>query len=394
MMKGTWVAMLRGYVWVKLIGGEPEKFLNAATNEKIALWNLSFTKEGRLTFGVSIPDFFRLRPLLRNNGSRTRIISRHGLPFRMALLSRRKAFAGGMLAFVAALFVLSTLVWSVKIEGGSSIPEEKILQVARAEGIYTYQWSFRLQDAASLSQRLALHLPEAAWIGVDKQGTAITITVIDSTKPDQKPLESPRHLIAKTDAVITRVVAENGRPKVERNDRVRKGDVLISGILGDGGAHSKLVVSKGKVMGLVWHEFRIASPLKTKAKSFTGVSQDRKYLIIGNRALQISGYREQAYESSQTRTTLHRAQIWKRLLPFGTMTEHEQEVVEVEQKLSPAQAKEAGLAQARAELLAKCGKDAIIRAENILHEHTDNGKVLLTVLFEVEQSIEIERPIL
>jgi similar to stage IV sporulation protein len=285
-------------------------------------------------------------------------------------------------------------VWSVKIEGGSSIPEEKILQVARAEGIYTYQWSFRLQDAASLSQRLALHLPEAAWIGVDKQGTAITITVIDSTKPDQKPLESPRHLIAKTDAVITRVVAENGRPKVERNDRVRKGDVLISGILGDGGAHSKLVVSKGKVMGLVWHEFRIASPLKTKAKSFTGVSQDRKYLIIGNRALQISGYREQAYESSQTRTTLHRAQIWKRLLPFGTMTEHELEVVEVEQKLSPAQAKEAGLAQARAELLAKCGKDAIIRAENILHEHTDNGKVLLTVLFEVEQSIEIERPIL
>jgi similar to stage IV sporulation protein len=147
-------------------------------------------------------------------------------------------------------------------------------------------------------------------------------------------------------------------------------------------------------MGLVWHEYRIASPLKTKAKSFTGISQNRKYLIIGNRALQISGYRGQAYESSQTRTTLHRAQIWRRLLPFGMMTEHELEVVQVEQKLTPEQAKKVGLAQARAELLAKCGKDAVIRAENILHEHTDNGKVLLTVLFEVEQSIEVERPII
>jgi similar to stage IV sporulation protein len=391
-MKGTWVAMLRGYVWVKLIGGESERFLNAATTERIALWNISFTSQGSLTFGVSVPDFFRLRPLLRSNGSRTRIISRHGLPFRMARLSRRKTFAGGMLAFVAALFILSTLVWNVRIEGNSAISEEKIRAAARSEGIYAYQWSFRLQDAASLSSRMARHLPEAAWIGIDKKGTSITIIVIDSTKPEQKPLLGPRHLVAKTDAVITRIIAENGRPKVERNDRVRKGDVLISGILGEG-ARSKLVISKGKVMGLVWHEYRITSPLSTKARSFTGVSQDRDYLLIGNRALQISGYRGQEFLSSETRTSLHRVQLWNRLLPFGTMKEHELEVLETENRLTPAEAKEAGLAQARAELLAKCGKDALIKAENILHEHTENGKVMLTVLFEVEQSIEVERPI-
>jgi similar to stage IV sporulation protein len=391
-MKGSWMAILRGYVWVKLIGGEPERFLNAATTEKIALWNISFTHEGKLSFGVSIPDFFRLRPLLRLNGSRTRIISRHGLPFKMARLARRKVFAGGMLAFIAALFILSTLIWNVRIEGNSTIPEEQIRQAAMAEGIYAYQWSFRLQDAASLSQRLARHLPEAAWIGVDKKGTAITITVIDSTKPEQKPLEGPRHLVAKTDAVITRIVAENGRPKVERNDRVRKGDVLISGILGDGN-HNKLVVSKGKVMGLVWHEFRIASPLSTRTRSFTGVSQDRTFLIFGNRALQISGYKGQSFTSSQIRTTMHRTQIFNRLFPLGTMKEHELEILESEQKLTATEAKEAGLAQARAELLAKAGKDAVIKAENILHEQTDNGKVLLTVLFEVEQSIEVERPI-
>jgi similar to stage IV sporulation protein len=297
-----------------------------------------------------------------------------------------------MLAFVTSLFILSTLVWSVRIEGNSAIPEAKIRAAARAEGIFAYQWSFRMQDAASLSLKMARHLPEAAWIGVDKTGTSITITVIDSTKPENKPLEGPRHLVAKTDAVITRVVAENGRAKVERNDRVRKGDVLISGVLGDG-AHSKLVVSKGKVMGLVWHEYRIKSPLTTKMKSFTGVSQHRNYLLIGNRALQISGYRGQSFADSQTRTSLHRVQLWNRLLPFGTMKEHELEVLETEKKLSPAEAKKTGLAQAREELLAKCGKDARIKAEKILHEHNENGTVVLTVLFEVEQSIEVERSI-
>lgn len=96
-------------------------------------------------------------------------------------------------------------------------------------------------------------------------GTSISITVIDSTKPEKLTLEGPRHLVAKADAVVTRIIAENGRPKVERNDRVRKGDILISGILGDE-QRNKAVVSKGKVMGLVWHEYRIESPLVTKSK--------------------------------------------------------------------------------------------------------------------------------
>jgi len=391
-MKGTWVAMMRGYVWVKLIGGEAESFLNEATRERIGLWNISFTAAGELTFGVSVPDFLRLRPLLRKNGSRTRIISKHGLPFRMERLSRRKTFAGGMIAFAFCLFMLSTLIWDVRIEGNSAIPADKIRQAARAEGLYPYQWSFRLKDAAALSQRLAMQLPEAAWVGVDKKGTSITITVIDSTKPEKKALEGPRHLVAKTDAVITRVIAENGRPKVERNDRVRKGDILISGLLGDG-VRGKTVVSRGKVMGLVWHEYEIASPLMTKSSNFTGVSQERKYLLIGNRALQISGYGVEPFENSQTRTSLHRAQLWKRLLPFGTMKEYELEVIEKENQLTSAEAKEAGLAQARTELLVKCGQDAKIKVEKILHEHTENGKVMLTVLFEVEQSIEVERPI-
>jgi similar to stage IV sporulation protein len=35
----------------------------------------------------------------------------------------------------------------------------------------------------------------------------------------------------------------------------------------------------------------------------------------------------------------------------------------------------------------------MIRSENILHEKTDNGKVYMKVLFEVEQSIVKEEPL-
>ncbi|MFC5532128.1 sporulation protein YqfD [Cohnella yongneupensis] len=390
-MKGTWLATVRGFVWVKLVGGDAERLLNAATSEKLSLWQISFAKDGSLTFGVSIPDFFRLRPLLKQCGCRTRILSRHGVPFKLARLAKRKVFAGGMLAFVFMLFILSMLVWNVKIEGDSRIPESQIMAAARAEGIFKFQWSWRMDNTSTLSQKMARRLPDAAWVGVEKKGTSLVITVVDSTKPEVKPLESPSHLVAKTDAVVTKIIAESGRPKVERNDRVRKGDILISGLLGNENNY-KAVVSRGTVMGLVWHEYKIVSPMSKKIQSYTGETQTRNYWVIGNRALQISGYKGEDYGMSQVRSSMKRSQLRNWVLPFGTMKEVELEVVETEQRLTQEEAKQAGLAAARSELLAKSGDGAVIKAENILHEHTENGKVMLTVLFEVEQSIAENRP--
>lgn len=391
-MKGTWLATVRGFVWVKLVAGDAEKLLNLATAEGLSLWQISFDRDGKLTFGVSIPDFFKLRPLLKACGGRTRILSRHGVPFKLARLARRKVFAGGMLGFILALFVLSMLVWNVDIEGETRISEAQIMAAARAEGIYEHQWSWRLDDTSSLSRKLLKRLPDAAWVGVEKRGTRVVITVVDSTKPEIKPYEGPSNLVASTDAVVTRIIAESGRPKVERNDRVRKGQVLISGLLGDE-KNNRAVVSKGTVMGLVWHEYKIVSPMSKRIKSYTGESKTRNYWVIGNRALQISGYGDAEYEKSQLRASMKRSQLWRWAMPFGTMQEVELEVAETEQILTAEEAKEAGLAATRADLLAKSGAGAVIKAENILHEHSENGKVVITVLFEVEQSIAESRPL-
>lgn len=390
--KGSWAARLRGAVRVRLVKGEPNFLINASAEREIELWDLAFAPDGGLTFSVSVPDFYRLRPLLRRSRGRTRIVARHGLPFQLVRLSRRKTFAAGMAMFAIALYLLSMLVWNVRVEGGSTIGEIRIREAAEAEGIHRFQWFFRLPDSALLADKLAARLPEAAWVGVKRNGTTITLTVIDSRVPEAKPLAGPSHLVAAEDAVVTRIIAESGRARVERHDRVRKGDVLISGLLGSG-ANVKAVQSKGKVMGLVWHELRIVSPMTLRTKGYTGAARERKYLIVGNRALQISGYGQERFDESRILATRENAVVGGRLLPLGILKERELEVAGSERLMTAAEAREEGLRRARAELLDKNGKDASIKAENILHEHTDNGKVVLTVLFEVEQSIGIERPI-
>lgn len=391
-MSGTWWLRLRGYVRVCLIGADVQSVLREAAARGLALFCICAEPDKPLTFVLAVPDFFRLRPLLRRHRCRTRIVERGGLPFLWNRLKRRKAFVLGVLLFVAMLAAGSSLVWDVDVEATEHIPEASIRRAAAAEGIRRFQWIHRLDDPAVLAGRLAARIPDAAWVGVDLKGTTVTIKVVEAKKPAPRALEGPRDLVARTDAVITRIVAESGRPVVRRNDRVRRGDVLISGTIGTE-ERRQAVVAKGEVRGLVWHEVEIVSPLVRQVKSYTGNRSDRTFLVIGSRALKISGYGGDSFARSDVRATYSPWRLGGWRLPFGTLREREWEVTVEEVRLTPAEAKEAGLARARAELLAKNGADARIVAENILHEQTESGKVVLKVLFEVDQPIAVERPI-
>jgi similar to stage IV sporulation protein len=85
---------------------------------------------------------------------------------------------------------------------------------------------------------------------------------------------------------------------------------------------------------------------------------------------------------------------WRSMkLPFGRVKDTIWEVETQELTLSEEEAKETGLNQARADILAKNGLKTVIKAENILQERTENGKVVMKVLFEVEQQIAGEQPL-
>uniref|UniRef100_UPI00046F0DFF sporulation protein YqfD n=1 Tax=Paenibacillus durus TaxID=44251 RepID=UPI00046F0DFF len=61
--------------------------------------------------------------------------------------------------------------------------------------------------------------------------------------------------------------------------------------------------------------------------------------------------------------------------------------------LTPEVAKQAGLTLAEADIAARYGSDSVIKSQKILHEKKENGKVYMKVLFEVEERITEELPI-
>jgi len=340
-----------------------------------------------------LTDFFRIRPLLRQTSCRVHVEARYGLPFALHKMSRRKAFITGFFLFFVGLYLLSNLVWKVDVQGNVNVTEDEIRKAASAEGIYVFQWSFRLKNQEELSRQLTHRLPGVSWVGVEKRGANITIHVAESTKPEAKQLMNPRHLVAKADAVVTDIFTEQGRAKVRKNSRVKKGSILISGIIGSD-QNPQAVVAKGKVKGLVWHEYQVSVPLLQKERTYTGAFEKRNYLITGNRALQVSGYGKVPFEKYEIITERSDAQIGPYKLPVGWMTEKLMEVHEIERNITEEDARKIAMEHAKSDALAKNGPEAQIRDENILHQEVKNGKVYLNIHFEVEQWIAEELPII
>lgn len=387
-MKSSILSLVRGVVTITIRGESLEGFVNELSRQGIGVWDVKPLSEGRMDMKLPLADFFRLRPLLKKTGCRMRVRHRSGLPFMWAKMWKRKGFIIGFALFLAAVIGLSSLVWDVEVKGNELIPVEDVLQVAKQEGVYPFQWIFRLPEQDKLSASMTRKLPGASWVGVTRSGTRITIQLVESTRPKEQALRNPHHLVSKYDAVITHIYAEKGQPEVGKNDRVKKGQVLVSGIQG-----GKAVVSKAEIRGLVWHEYKIEVPLVYKQKVYTGDRKQRGYLYFGKTAVQLTGYGKVPFAQAETLTEMDPL-TWRNFqLPIGWMSEKILETAEMELKRTDEQARQQGIERVKRDILAKYGVDSVILNQKILHEKTDNGKVYMKVHFEVEQNIAEEVPI-
>mgnify|MGYP000565062807 CR=1 FL=1 len=117
MMTARW---WKGYVLVRLRGGEPERFLNLCRSRGIELWDLQITEEGCQGL-MTVPGILASRELQKKSGIRLRVLKRFGLPFFLRKTERERLFAG-LAVCLSLLYSLSFFsFWDIQIEGKSKI---------------------------------------------------------------------------------------------------------------------------------------------------------------------------------------------------------------------------------------------------------------------------------
>jgi similar to stage IV sporulation protein len=380
-----------GYIIVKVRGNRIERLINRMMSHRLSAWDMVRTSEDEAQFSIVIGEFLLLRSLLKETGCRTKIIHKAGLPFLLRRMRRRTGLYGGAIAFALLLYVLSSIIWSVQIEGVQLPENQQLIRQQLAElGVKPGAFKFKAVDGITIKETLMDELPGVTWVGFKYTGTVAHLKVIEKTLPDIQKKTNLRHLVAKKKAIVHDFFVEKGQSMVKLNQYVKPGDILISGIIGTENKQ-EIVSATGQVFGEVWYESNISVPFKQKRAVLTGDEQKSYYVKVGSIAIKLWGFGKIEYEHYKVDENLYPLR-WKNWVsPIAVLVKSFSATEKVEVTLSEHEAIEVGLEMGRTNLYQKLQPGAELKEENVLRKRIENGKVYIKMHYTVIEEITREQ---
>lgn len=309
---------VHGVVRIEISGLVPEKLINLCMAHDIFLWAIT-RRQDRMLASMYVHNFFELRPLVRKSQCRVRVVSCSGMPFLWKRLQKRKMLWVGIAAFFFILNYLASFIWFVEITGVKSMPKEKLFEIAQAHGLHIGMPKDSLQTKL-IEKHLLLELPELAWVGISSQGTRVVIEVVEKTAA-QPTDKAPAHIVAAKDGIIVETIALAGEPVVTRGATVKKGDILIKGLVNDPAANTiniqqqstsaQPIRAKGIVKARVWYEGYGESLLEETTWERTGRTVSTVTMKISSWEVLLSKPHRQSFEKYETESLQKRLPIWR-----------------------------------------------------------------------------------
>lgn len=224
-----------------------------------------------------------------------------------------------------------------------------------------------MPDDTALRQAIMQQFRAFSWVHIAKFGSRITITPVFAPKVEVERNERlPLYLIASNNGVITHMDIEYGERKVKPNMTVYKGDLLVSGIIGEG-EEQVVVGAKGAVYADYWLETTFSVP----------------------RVVQYDKVTEQLWQWVWNEAALRQAVAKRSLMPLRELVvlEKQLKTARVTERLEPEHVEARLLPLLHEKVLRNLPQKSSIKSENLLHVTFDDDTVKGKVLFFVNENI-------
>lgn len=273
---------------IRVSGFSMERFLNMASYRNVYFWDVDSSGTG-LQMKTSLAGLREAEYCAAKTGCTLEVLARGGLPARYRRFRRREALWAGALVFAAGLFLLSSFVWTLEIEGNQRLEEESLLSACARLGLSPGVWK-KSVDMDAVTEGLLAQFHDLSWVSVSMDGTKVTVRLAETIEaPEVVEKERPCDIVAAKDGLILSISAERGTPLVEPGDVVKAGEVLISSLVtGETEGETPYraqTAAAGSVKAKTWMEWSEELPLVYTEKEYTGEEKTDHALLLGDMAV-------------------------------------------------------------------------------------------------------------
>ena len=222
------------------------------------------------------------------------------------------------------------------------------------------------------------------WIEIIESGVKYIVKVEERIKKEAKEEFEYQNIVASKEGIVKKIIASNGQVVVAKNDYVKKGDVLISGIIRLNGEEKNMIKASGVVYAETWYKVKTSEELYKNVHEITDECTKGFKLQFFNKSFKF--YSKYKYEEIKEK-------IWVRsiILPIYISYDNSCKINYVNALQTYEEAKDQAILKARLEIEKNLKDEEKIISFKQLQVDLKDSKIIVETLFSVlEQISEIE----
>lgn len=264
----------RGTLGIRLEGDSGERFINLCTHHNIYIWDV--VKDGIYFYiNMNVKDYKRLKQIARKTKTIPAIKEKRGFPFLFNKYKKRQGYLIGIAMFIAIIYMFSLHIWDINIEGGHSYTPEFITKFLKENHVHVGVKKSDI-NPQGIEEYIRLTFNDIGWVSVEVRGTRLFIKLKETILPEKAvTATNPRHIVSTKDAIISSIVTRTGISQYGIGDVVKKGDILVRGIIEVIGDNDILksknpVIADADIVGKTYYEYENSFSLDYYEKNYTG----------------------------------------------------------------------------------------------------------------------------
>ncbi len=224
-------------------------FINTIRESCISVDTIQY-KNGKIIGSIHRKDFKELEKVGNSCNAQINILEKTGIVFKVQRYKKRMGLIIGMFITLSMILFLSDIVMIIDIYGNEKISDNQIISLANDAGIYIGAHLSDI-DLRKAERVIVSSSDEISWIGIRSSGCKVQIEVyeVDNT-PELVENNIPCNIVSAKDAQIIEIKNVYSGMLVQMlNNGVKKGDLLISGVIEDGKGGTYYSHSIGEIIG-------------------------------------------------------------------------------------------------------------------------------------------------
>ncbi len=181
-------------------------------------------------FTIKQKDMNAVNGIIKKYSGSLRVVGRNDFIMTVMRLVKRPVLLCSVILFAMMLVWTSGRVFFIRVVGNKQVPTGAILSQLQLYGLEFGTKAANLRNE-ELKNAILSDFPQLQWFGITTFGSVATIEVVERSLNENVITEKPSYLgiYASRDGVISKVIVEKGNPLVQIGQKVKKGDLLVSG---------------------------------------------------------------------------------------------------------------------------------------------------------------------